>query len=242
MRFIQAALAAAVLLAPGPAGAIVGGDDAPRFKPHLVMLVSDRGSFCSAVVVARDAVLTAGHCVSGGGSYRVHWRDSAGKPVMVEPGRIVLHPEFRKNAAEARIRSIDLAIVRTRAPLPAEFLPVALADRGTPVPEEGAPLRIVGYGLALEWDDATAGKLRSVDVPVVMPYGPGRLLVWLSAKTGIGACRGDSGGAIFDPAGILTAVTAWSEGSGSRRCGALTQGVLVAPQRGWIDATVAAAP
>lgn len=240
MRRFTAISAAAALLFAAPASAVVVGEDAPAFRPHLVMVLNDRGGFCSGVVVARDAILTAGHCTTG--SIRLHWRDGAGRSVMVEPGRIVVHPEFRNGAEKARVRSIDLAIIRTRTPLPAEFRPVSLAGTGTRVPEKDAVLRIVGYGLGLEWDESSAGKLRSADVPVVTPHGPGRLLVWLSAKTGSGACRGDSGGGIFDPSGTLAAITAWSEGSGSRRCGTLTQGVLVAPQRAWIDATLAAGP
>jgi hypothetical protein len=240
MRFFTAISAAAVWLCSAPASAVVVGEDAPAYRPHLVMVLNDRGGFCSGVVVARDAILTAGHCTTG--AIRLHWKDAAGRPVLAEPGRVVVHPEFRDGAEKARVRSVDLAIIRTRTPLPAEFRPVALAGPGSPVPEKDATLRVVGYGLGLEWDDASAGKLRSADIPVVTPYGPGRLLVWLSAKTGSGACRGDSGGGIFDPAGTLAAITAWSEGNGSRRCGALTQGVLVAPQRAWIDRTLAAAP
>ncbi len=240
MRWFTAISAAAAWLCAAPASAVVVGDDAPAFRPHLVMVLNDRGGFCSGVVVARDAILTAGHCTTG--AVRLHWRDGAGRPVMVEPGRVTVHPEFRSDAEKTRVRSIDLAIIRTRTPLPAEFRPAHLAGAGTPVPEKEAMLRVVGYGLGLEWDTSSAGKLRSAQIPVVTPHGPGRLLVWLSAKSGSGACRGDSGGGIFDPSGTLAAITAWSEGTGSRRCGSLTQGVLVAPQRGWIDATLAAAP
>jgi hypothetical protein len=33
----------------------------------------------------------------------------------------------------------------------------------------------------------------------------------------------------------VAAVTSWSGGTGRRSCGALTQGILVGPQRAWID-------
>jgi hypothetical protein len=37
----------------------------------------------------------------------------------------------------------------------------------------------------------------------------------------------------------VVAVTSWSTGPSGRSCGLLSQGVLVAPQRGWIDGTLA---
>jgi hypothetical protein len=243
MTIFKAALAATLFLsAAAPAAAIVGGEDAPELDPHLVMIVSDRGGFCSGVVVSRRAVLTAAHCVTTpGAAYRLHWRDAAsGAPVMVEPERVIPHPRYRKDAEKTRVPSVDLAIVRSKEPLPARFLPARLGGTGTPVPDKDALLRVAGYGLSLEWDGSTGGRLRSVALPVITPHSPGRVLVWLSGKQGSGACQGDSGGAILDPAGTVVAVTAWAEGSGGRRCGAITQGVLVAPERAWIDATIAA--
>jgi hypothetical protein len=38
--------------------------------------------------------------------------------------------------------------------------------------------------------------------------------------------------------GTLIAVIAFAEGKGTSRCGKLTQGVLVAPQRPFIDSTL----
>ena len=42
-----------------------------------------------------------------------------------------------------------------------------------------------------------------------------------------------------EPDGTVAAVTSWAKGDGRAACGAMTQGVLVAPQRAWIDATLA---
>jgi hypothetical protein len=38
--------------------------------------------------------------------------------------------------------------------------------------------------------------------------------------------------------GGVSAVTSWSTGPKGRSCGLLTQSILVAPQRNWIDATL----
>ena len=50
-----------------------------------------------------------------------------------------------------------------------------------------------------------------------------------------GACTGDSGGAVFDREGALVGIIAFAAGRGTRRCGALTQAVRVAPFRQWIE-------
>jgi hypothetical protein len=229
--------AAATLLGallPSGAWAILGGDHAPKFAPNLVMILSDTGSLCSGVVIAPDAVLTAAHCVSGARSFRLHWRDPQGRPVLVEPAAIVLHPQFNPDAVKARIVSVDLAVVRTRGPIPPQFHPIALPDATTPIPDSGTHLTVAGFGLTLEWDPSSTGDLQATRLPVVTPHGQGKILIWLADSGGRGACLGDSGGLIADAQGRAVAITAWSEGAASRRCGALTQGVLIAPHRDWI--------
>jgi hypothetical protein len=130
--------------------------------------------------------------------------------------------------------SIDLALVETRAPLEARFSPAQLDETGEA--RLGAPLRIFGYGVAREGDGKTAGVLRSAKLETRAPLSP--ILLWAvdPAHQGAGACTGDSGGPIVSASsGAVVAITAWSAGAGhGGRCGALTQGALVAPQAGWI--------
>ena len=59
-------------------------------------------------------------------------------------------------------------------------------------------------------------------------------------ESGFEEGSGDSGGPIVSADdGKVLAITAWSAGAGhGSRCGALTQGALVAPQRAWIDAVL----
>jgi hypothetical protein len=44
---------------------------------------------------------------------------------------------------------------------------------------------------------------------------------------------------MLDGSQTVVAITTWSTGGAGRRCGDLTQGTLIAPQRGWVDATMA---
>ncbi len=92
---------------------------------------------------------------------------------------------------------------------------------------------------------ASMGAWRSVHLPLAEPYGPSRVLYWLSDgqgrgdSQGRGACQGDSGGPALDDQGRVTGVISWTTGRAGGKCGALTQAVILDPQRGWIDATLA---
>ncbi len=229
---VRCALAAFACLAVGPAEAIVGGRegaDLPGAR-STVMVLTSGGGVCTGIVVAPDAVLTAGHCVAGVAENRVHYRDEAGRPVLAEVAARVSHPGYDGDAIRGRTRSIDLALLRTRAGLPARFEPATLSAA---LPRAGASLMLAGYGAARGNDRRSIGRYRGAALAVVEPYGQSRILVWLQAR-GAGGCNGDSGGPVLDGEAVV-AVAAWVKDA----CGGLTQAVLLGPQRDWIDRTLA---
>lgn len=193
------------------------------------MVLTSNSGVCTGIVVARDAVLTAGHCVAGIAQNRIHFRDEAGRPVLVEVAARAVHPGYDADAIRGRARSIDLALLRAREPLPARFAAAALSAAA---PRAGADLVFGGYGATRANDPRSLGRFRTAVLPVIEPFGPSRILVWLKAPTA-GGCNGDSGGPISDATGVL-ALAAWVKGV----CGGLTQGVLLGPQRDWIDRTL----
>ena len=84
--FRRVALAAFFLASATKAHAIVGGaEDQGPLSRASVMVLSSKGGVCTAVVVARDAVLTAAHCVTGASEHRVHFRDENGQLVLIQP-------------------------------------------------------------------------------------------------------------------------------------------------------------
>lgn len=257
------ALGVALGAVAGEAAAVVGGvEDTGALSRAAVMVLSSRGGMCSAVVVARDAVLTAAHCAGTTGSagsagatdaggaggaagrieYRVHFRDEAGAPVLISPAAIAVHPGYAADAVAARRPSVDLALLRLPEPLPARFEAATLAAAS---PGAGSTLVLGGYGVLREGDARSTGTFRSAKLAVTEPYGPSRILVWLKGDN-TGACLGDSGGPVAirspDGADTVVAVTAWAKGprKGGRDCGDLSQAVRLGPERDWIDRTLAA--
>lgn len=235
------ALTALALCWPLSAQAVVEGRDGGPQEAATLMVLNARGGVCTGIVLSPRAVLTAAHCADGKIDLRLHWRDG-GEPVLIAPAAIALHPQYEAKAVSTRRRSIDLALVRLSAPLPARFKPARLVDG--PLPRAGSPVTLAGYGVSREGEARTTGTYRSATLSAVEPYGPGRVLIWASdpngaGKAAAGACQGDSGGPLFSGDGGVVAVASWSTGPGKKQCGLLSQGVLVAPQRDWIDGTLA---
>ena len=212
--------------------AIVGGaEDQGPLARQSVMVLSSNGGVCSAVVLAQDVVLTAAHCVSGAAEHRVHFRDDAGGPVLIVPVAEAVHPGYNAKAIETRQRSIDLALVRIPEALPARFEEATLTAARV---QENEWVTVGGYGLAREGDAKSSGTFRTAVLTAVEPYGPSRILLWAEGSGTAGACQGDSGGPMSAGAAVA-AITSWSSPAKGKSCGGLTQGVLVGPQREWID-------
>lgn len=238
---IGLAVLAAALAAPWSASAVVGGREGGPIAGSTLMVLNARGGVCTGIVLSRHAILTAAHCADARVDLRIHWQDG-GQPVLVEPNAIALHPEFNAKSVANRRRSIDLALIRLAAPLPARFSPATLVDGA--LPRAGSAVALAGYGVAREGEAKTTGTYRSAALTAVEPYGPGRILIWAAdpatggKRPGAGACQGDSGGPIVAGSDSVVAVSSWSTGPSGKQCGLLSQGVLVAPQRGWIDRTL----
>jgi Trypsin len=238
LRLCRLALAAYAVSAASNADAIVGGvEDRGPLSRASVMVLSSKGGMCSAVVVARDVVLTAAHCVMGASEHRVHFRGDDGTPVLIVPKARVVHPGFDAKAVEGRRQSIDLALLQLPDPLPGRFEAASLSATAAPL---GATLAFGGYGVAREGDGRSTGTFRTAGLNLVEPHGPSRILVWAKPAQGAaGACEGDSGGPIArGGASAVFAVSTWAKGSKGRGCGEYSQGVLLGPQRAWIDRTL----
>ncbi len=98
------------------AAAMVGAtqppaDDATR---AAVLLVGSKGTSCTGVAIARNLVLTAGHCVLPGADYKLVTFDAARTPTLRDTAAIAAHPEFDASAALRHRVTADVALRETR--------------------------------------------------------------------------------------------------------------------------------
>lgn len=139
VTLVAAALAAASLALASPAAPVTGG--APDAAHSAVgLLLADFGAgpvpVCSTVLVARDVVLTAGHCtarISGPA-----WVEIDGERVA---GRVVTDPQFGHDRGNLH----DLGVVLLDSPVataPAQLAPLGADD----ALRAGDPVSVVGYG------------------------------------------------------------------------------------------------
>jgi Trypsin len=181
-------------------------------------------------------LLTAAHCLRPLRDMAVHYRDSAGAPVIIPVDAAIAHPLYRADAIKARVESIDLALIRTARALDSHFAGAMIGDGGPPAIGESAI--VSGFGAAREGDWSSGGELRSVTLAVREPAST--VLIWAADPTGraAGACNGDSGAPIWSADGSAAiAIVAWAQAAHGRGCGGLTQGPLLAPLKGWIEET-----
>ncbi|MEN3930431.1 trypsin-like serine protease [Microvirga sp. W0021] len=222
-------------LSIAPASTLTGGSPAPHLQRNTVMILKSNGGVCSGLVVAHDVVLSAAHCASGADQFRIHYRDRNSQPVMLEPSEKRVHPRYIPGAVKARKASVDLALFRLSNPLPSDFSSARLSSRH---PTEGERITIAGFGVSQNGNPRSMGTLNTLTLTVREPYGPGRLLIWEQAPQGTGICSGDSGGPQLVDDKVF-AITAWAEISKTSLCGSQAQGILLGPQRVWIEQTMA---
>lgn len=228
-------------LASGAAQALVGPAQlAPELEPYVVTVLNRSGGsagFCTATVISPSVVLTAAHCVGAPDDTRIFFRNAKREPVLIEAASTAINPGYRPDAIRRRLVSIDLALILLAEPLPPSFRPIEFARTNSVEP--GQKFLIAGFGVADEGLGKTGGVLRS---GILVDTGPkSSVLLWAADpnQTGLGACTGDSGAPIFAfDRPLVVAVAVWAKGHGGNRCGALTQAVLIAPQRHWIEATL----
>jgi secreted trypsin-like serine protease len=224
------------------ASALVGGAADVRntdLGHHIVMIISTRGNFCTGTALARDLVLTAGHCVQPTATYRV----LIDKPPGIPISRIVVHPRYSsKDYASGRVTA-DVALIKLDELMPETILPVALAEPRPVAP--GDPLVVAGYGIITPGSPAGGGTPRAATL--VATGKPGNLQIRLvdpatrGESSGLGACTGDSGAPAFIRLGSthrVIGIVTWSTGpAGSAGCGGLTGLTPLSLHRAWIIET-----
>ncbi|MFD1704513.1 S1 family peptidase [Methylopila henanensis] len=221
--FCVLAAAGLAVLAPQQALALSGGSPAPagdRLTRATVFITSltptgrSRAQVgnCTGVLIERNLVLTAGHCLAdlGGPSVVVaQFFEGDGRPgptVQVAAG--AMHPDFqgRGDADNPRpeLLGADLAILKLARPAPRDRRPIRIAAQ----PLKAAKTRSVlaGAGLTDPSDEGSSGELRLANVSAeVVTDGPTAVAFGVS---GGAVCRGDSGGPVMGQGGVWGVVIA----------------------------------
>jgi hypothetical protein len=225
----------------GPAFAFVGGASevpAANTQPEVI-IVGDRGNFCTGTLVARDLVLTAAHCVLPGANYKLLEFSADKTPSLKTIVTIARHPQFNLQTLLAHRATADVALVKLDALL--SVVPTTLL---APRPRVAVGERFIlrGFGVAKRGDGSSGGKLRLATL--VATGQPGNLQLRLvdprtgGTREGLGACTGDSGAPVYqESAGALAVygLVSWSTGpNGESGCGGLTGVTPLELYRKWI--------
>jgi secreted trypsin-like serine protease len=203
-----------------------------------VVLIVGGHSLCSGVAIAPDLVLTAAHCVLTNGKYQLLAFDGR-RSTTKEVASVAPHPQF-----SPRADAPDLALVKLVAQPAPNLTPVAFSDRRTP-PSVGDRFIVAGFGVAVQGDRKTAGRLRAAMlVATDRPSSQQLSLVdprKLGETAGLGVCNGDSGGPVLDERDrTLVGIISWtSRADGDPACGFVSGIIPLTRYRYWILETAA---
>jgi Trypsin len=236
----QLALAfALLLLLPLPEAAHALGGQATdtagaSWHSHAIMVHNDRGGTCSGVVIAPTVVLTAAHCVSKGKRYAVSYREGD-SPQLQNVAAVARNPGYHRSKKV----SVDIALLRLQVPLPPRFQPLQLMDASaSDSPAVGSSMTLLGFGMSRDRDESSMGTLRKAKVTVLPKQYKSYFRLGRSGDDLL-ICQGDSGGAVLDGSVLAGIVYASEHAKQGSMCGKSAQAIRIAPQRGWIDKTLA---
>lgn len=250
-RLAAAALAAALLLpllGTGEAEAVMRGEPArdPNGTRRSTVLIETPEGICTGAIVGPDLVLTAAHCVSARGRYRVRYLDRSFRRQNVAVTRTAAHPGFDPNHGFA---SDDVGLIQVARPFGADIRPASLPSGSWGVGwfaggGAGEELLIAGFG-STERSRARDGVLREALMRTASPSVPGRGFAGLTGEDSHhrpGMCVGDSGGPVYRRTGrgfLVIGVLKGGTTDPGREC---TSSPVYVPLRdyvGWIRQTAA---
>ncbi|MFL5322046.1 MAG: S1 family peptidase [Myxococcaceae bacterium] len=205
-----------VLLLSTSASAVVGGAPDPDDGAIVAITLGDF-TLCSGVLVAKNAVLTAGHCLAPLGSAEVRLGEDVTHPTArIQIAEQLTHPNYSAEGAP-----YDFALLR----LEKNVEDVAVVPLSDEAPTLGEQVVHIGYGVSDEAAGSGRGTRRKVSYPVTKVEAE----IFYSGAAGEQTCDGDSGGAALGPDGKVIGIV--SDGPNCHEDGWDGRVDLVAP---WI--------
>ena len=207
----------------------------------VVTILSSYGTFCTATAIARDLLLTAGHCVEPDGSYKLADTVPGQVPALRDVVRATRHPQFDMKRLLSHLATADVALLKLAEPAPARVTPARLGDAGKLV-AVGDTLTVAGIGVTAHGANRLDGLVHTATLTVT--GHPSSLQIRLfdpatkGVSAGLGACTGDSGAPAFHAENggfVVIGIVSWSTGPDlSAGCGGLTGLTPLATYRRWI--------
>lgn len=196
-------------LFPSPETVVNGRVPEPRSpitRSTVLLISTGGGSSCSGTVIARDLVVTAGHCVTHGNSNAVvnpaslvvdfspyyNGRDPLPRASSVRVRAIRLHPRYNHALVDAATYPHDVALVRLAGPIRPGYAPATFLPRTARV-SAGDPVVAAGFGDRSFKSTSPDYRLLTFDFRVGSAPA-NATLVTLSATRHGGIGSGDSGG------------------------------------------------
>jgi len=207
MRCLRVGLLLSLLLAPGssPSHAVVGGE---RMKYSMMMTryvvgitytgPDGRAKQCTGGIIGPQTVLTAAHCVSKNlstmhvvvGDIIFHKDAVAAIPVVAAR----IHPKYEQSLNDWD-NAYDLAVIKTRDPLPASSRHLQLAAANFPI-KQIPSVYVIGFGIT-GWNkkgEAINDGTVNAAIAKRLDGDADDKFIKLDQKSGVGVCIGDSGG------------------------------------------------
>jgi secreted trypsin-like serine protease len=219
------------------------------------------GQYCTAVLLARDVLLTAAHCFNDKSrrayalfSTAYNPRLSVKQQPLIKIRRIAVHAEYSEDKGDVYDRKIvdatrpedlvspgrplyDIALAYLDSRIPDSYQPTPLAGGSADL--SNGEITTAGYGCTTTTCRGKNNILRKIPMRYVKTF-PEAGMVALTAGQRYGSCSGDSGGPDFiDEGGILRVFALVSTGPDACEAG-LSVDTLIAPYKGWIEQATSA--
>lgn len=249
MRQVLCAMAlVAALTSADEASAVMRGEPArdPNGTRRSTVLIETPEGICTGAIVGPDLVLTAGHCVSARGRYRVRYLDRGFRRHAVAVARTAAHPGFDPAHGFA---SDDVGLIQVARPFGNDTGAASLPAGGWGVTwfggaSTGEELIIAGFG-STERSRSRDGVLREALMRTAQPSVVGRGFAGLAGDENQqrpGMCVGDSGGPVYRRTGRTFTVVGILKGGTTdpgRECTSTPIYVPVRDYVSWIRQTAA---
>lgn len=174
---------------------------------------------CSGVLISHDLVLTAAHCVTGEVALYVSFGVQVPKSIqderVVALDSSVTNKHFKilapKDGEEMATTINDLAVLKLSDPVPAGFSPARILSPKVKL-VMGRKAVVAGFGIV---DETTKSYKDVMQYAEIMVTKRTNQFIVTDQTSGMGACKGDSGGPAFmdsERGPVLVGVTRGSHG------------------------------